>query len=143
MSCSDQLPRPLSLDAPVLTTVTAAPPRLLGGFGVLTRQVGGHWVIEVDANVLPPATGVQPVSSVSALAGGGAHDETPMTGGWVSEPASGVGVMLTVQTATVYAPSGDRVLYAFERDLTFDAGGRLLSVSEERRVTIALTEACA
>jgi hypothetical protein len=52
-------------------------------------------------------------------------------------------IELWVQTRTVYNEAGDEKLYAFVRKLTFDAGGRLASVSAETRVEVDIPEECA
>jgi hypothetical protein len=53
------------------------------------------------------------------------------------------GVKVTVQTGTRYDDAGDQTLYAYLRDLTFDADGHLVAVSAESKVTIDVTEDCA
>lgn len=52
------------------------------------------------------------------------------------------GVIIAMQTRTAYNDSGDEKLYAYYRDLTYDSGGLLVSVSAETRITIDVPEAC-
>jgi len=47
-----------------------------------------------------------------------------------------------VVTRVVYNHAGDKKLYAFRRQLTFAADGRLHAVSEEDRITVDEPEAC-
>jgi hypothetical protein len=49
---------------------------------------------------------------------------------------------LYVTCRVVYNPAGDQTLYAFLRKCSFDARGELVSVGEETRVTVDVTEVC-
>ena len=51
-------------------------------------------------------------------------------------------VVETVLARFAYADAGDEKLYAFYRDRTYDADGRLVRISAETRVTIDTPEAC-
>ncbi len=53
-------------------------------------------------------------------------------------------VPLTVQMVSrvVYNASGDQVLYQYTRNLTFDAGGKLITASAETRATVETPAAC-
>ncbi|MBI1389923.1 MAG: hypothetical protein GC154_15895 [bacterium] len=57
--------------------------------------------------------------------------------------SSNRGVKVTMQTGTRYDDAGDQTLYAYLRDLTFDADGHLVAISVESKVTIDVTEDCA
>lgn len=72
------------------------------------------------------------------------HPETAFgDDGWdITDQVGTSGVVLTVQTGTVYNYLGDKVLYAFLRDLTFNAHGKLVAISVERRQTVDATDAC-
>ena len=60
-----------------------------------------------------------------------------------TSPAGGTdGVTVTMQTRSAYAAAGGETLYAYYRDLTFDALGALATVSAETRVMIDTPEAC-
>ena len=52
------------------------------------------------------------------------------------------GVIIRIQTRTVYNDAGDEKLYAFHRDLTFDSKGILVSISAETRSQVDVPEAC-
>jgi hypothetical protein len=69
---------------------------------------------------------------------GGSTTEAAMTDSWDrNNPGSGkIGLSLTVQTRTAYNPAGDRVQYGFNRTITWDSNGRLLSISAETRFII-------
>ena len=51
-------------------------------------------------------------------------------------------ITVTMQTRTVYNHGGDKKLYAYYRDFTYNAAGRLLRISAETRVEIDPAEPC-
>lgn len=71
-----------------------------------------------------------------------AHPESAIVdSGWPNDqPYSGF--IVTIQTGTVYNYAGDKILYAYLRDFTYDGLGRLISVSVERRQVIDTPESC-
>jgi hypothetical protein len=52
------------------------------------------------------------------------------------------GVTIRLQTRTAYNANGDKTLYAFYRNFTFDDHGRLVGIGTENRVTVDVTEVC-
>ena len=72
----------------------------------------------------------------------GEHSETVQSGQWNRDDISaGDGVTITIQTGAAYDHEGDRTLYAFVHDFTFNAHGQLVTVSTERRITVDVAEA--
>jgi hypothetical protein len=74
----------------------------------------------------------------------GEHQEAARTGVAWDRAAQGAdrGVKLTVQVGTAFYDAGDMTLYAYMQDLTFDANGHLILISEETRVEIEVPEEC-
>jgi hypothetical protein len=120
---------------------------IIGGAGIGVTRFGKTWLIEFDDIVLPgPAaananTSIDP-DQLAELTYTGEHAETVDSEAWDREIDVGnSGVRLTVQTGTCYDHESDRTLYAFARDLTFNADGQLVEVSAERRYVIDQPEA--
>ena len=76
-------------------------------------------------------------SGTTALSGSGT---TADSGTW-SRASTGTPVSIATQTRTVWDSTGG-VLYGFQRTLTFDARGLLISISAETQVTIDTPTAC-
>lgn len=76
--------------------------------------------------------------------GAGSASETAEVDTWDREapPTSTLGVSVPLTTRTVYSPSGDQVLYYFYRLLTFDACGKLATITEETRVDVTDPQLC-
>ena len=80
-------------------------------------------------------------STCDKLTYGSTHGTEADSKTWSSDQAN-MGMLLTVQTATVYDVSGTHALYAMVRDLSFNSVGQLVNVSAERRITVDTTESC-
>lgn len=96
------------------------------------------WYCDANYNNFGPESGY-PVDS------GMQYDSTHPESALVDSgfPASGTsGFIITIQTGTSYDYLGNKILYAFYRDFTYDGLGRLVSVSVERRQVVDVTEAC-
>jgi len=52
------------------------------------------------------------------------------------------GVIVTIQTGESYYDDSDKILYSYVRDFTYDQEGKLVLISEERRLTTDVTEPC-
>lgn len=119
--------------------------QLISGNGILTRQMGDVWIIEIDptfSSLASPAAPRLP-NKPALLSYAGSHDSLPNSGSWsVDTDTNEDGVQITIQTGTRYDPEGDRVIYGFTRDLTFNTTGQLVAVSPERRIVIDTPEAC-
>ena len=59
-----------------------------------------------------------------------------------SKASDGTPVSIYVATRVVYNPTGDKTIYAFVRQLSFDARGSLYAIGEETRMTVDVTESC-
>lgn len=81
----------------------------------------------------------------SAAYGHSEHADAANSSSWDrTNQSSNRGVKVTVQTGTYYNDAATTpTLYAYLRDLTFDADGHLVAVSAESKVTIDVTEDCA
>lgn len=121
--------------------------QIIGGQGIHVGQFGRSWVIDIDPSFipLPAALGVASYidpEKIEDLTFIDEHPETLLTGKWDRTQAiNRDGVSVTIQTGEAYDHEGDRTLYAFFRDFTFNANGRLQSISAERRVVIDAAEA--
>lgn len=115
------------------------------------RLAAGSYAVGIVAGV----TAESPARSIVLMGGGvgstagagtlgGTTDasETAQTTSW-SRAASAMAVNLWVVSRVVYNAGGDRSLYAFLREMSFDARGLLTAISAETRVTVDATEACA
>lgn len=122
--------------------------RIIGAHGIVANRVADTWVLSVDPQVVAapsPALASPANDGTTQLTFTGEHSETADDSAWsrAAQPGDARrGVVLTVQTGAAYNHAGDRRLYAFVRDLAFDAAGALASVSEERRITVDSPEAC-
>lgn len=74
----------------------------------------------------------------------GEHTEAAISDtGWdVEDQGTERGLKLSVITGVAYYDAGDETLYAYKRDLEFDANGHLMRASTESRVAIEVPEAC-
>ncbi len=118
---------------------------IISGFGILASRMAGQWLIELDPGALGTSapTGEVDLSTQIDLSYADAHSGQADANEWDSQSTQpNGGTKLTLQTGTSYDAAGDKVLYAFVRDLTFDDLGQLASVSAERRVSIDVTETC-
>ncbi len=68
------------------------------------------------------------------------EDENPASDSWDVTSQGGVGVTLTKLYRVAYDHEGDKTVYAFYRDETYDGAGNLVSVSAETRVAVDVTE---
>lgn len=125
--------------------------QVIGGNGIHVHFMSGIYIVELDPNVIQtplgdggdsPPSGVFDESQCTKLLYTGSHSNDADTQTWTNTTQN-KGLQMTVQTATVYDPAGDRVLYSMVRDLSFDSWGQLINVSAERKVTIDTTEGCA
>lgn len=118
--------------------------QIIGGEGVLTSQIGDAWVIEVDPAFTSPSSSVllptDPIATTS-LKYPNKHGEEVIPESWAANSLYD-GLQITVQTGLCYEHDGDRTIYGFLRDLTFNAFGQLVTVSAERRIVIDVPEAC-
>ncbi|MAX26878.1 MAG: hypothetical protein CMJ19_20485 [Phycisphaeraceae bacterium] len=126
---------------------------VIGGHGILVSYLSGQYLIELDESVLsatdsqtepvalPSPEGVFDASTCDKLTYGSTHGTEADSKTWSSDQAN-MGMLLTVQTATVYDVSGTHALYAMVRDLSFNSVGQLVNVSAERRITVDTTESC-
>lgn len=75
----------------------------------------------------------------------GNHTEAARTStAWNRASQGGLfGTKRTVCTGVEYNDAGDKVIYAYYEDWTFDADGHLLLISAERRETVETPEECA
>ena len=121
---------------------------IVGGDGIHTSRIGDTWIVSLDSTALPgPAAAVTPVNvdvdNLGDLTYTGEHAETADSGTWDhSNPQARDGFKVTIQTGEAYNHEGDRTLYAFVRDFTFNAHGQLVTVSAERRVVVEAPESC-
>jgi hypothetical protein len=74
----------------------------------------------------------------------GEHSETASTGiEWDrSSQSTNRGVKRTLMTGVAYYDTSDATLYGYVADFEYDANGHLVSISEERRVTIEVPQTC-
>lgn len=82
--------------------------------------------------------------SATNMAYSGEHADAASTTSWdINNQTSTRGVNLTVQTGQRYDHTADTPhLYAYLRQLSFDANGQLVAISAESRVIIDTPEAC-
>jgi hypothetical protein len=73
--------------------------------------------------------------------GGESTSETADTATW-SKASDGTPVDVTVATRVIYNAAGDKTIYAFVRQMSFDARGTLVAIGAETRVTVDVTESC-
>ena len=120
---------------------------ITGGHGIHTSRIGDTWVVSLDPSVLPgPAAAVTPIdvdeNNLADLTCTGEHSELADSASWDHENVQAQdGFKVTIQTGEAYNHEGDRTLYAFVRDFTFNAYGQLIAVSAERRVVVETPEA--
>lgn len=118
--------------------------QIIGGEGVLTSQIGDAWIIEIDSPYASSSTSVtlpsDPIATTS-LSYTSKHGEQVIPDTWAAN-SLGDGLQITVQTGVCYEHDGDRTIYGFVRDFTFNAFGQLVTVSAERRIVIDIPEAC-
>ena len=74
----------------------------------------------------------------------GEHSESAATGiEWDrSNQGTNRGVKRTLMTGVAYYDTSDATLYGYVADFEYDANGHLVSISEERRVTIEVPQTC-
>ena len=119
-----------------------------GGHGIHTSRIGDTWVVSLDSTALSgPAAAVTPVDvdeeNLTDLTYTGEHAETADSETWDhSNPQAKDGFLVTIQTGEAYNHGGDKTLYAFVRDFTFNAHGQLVAVSAERRIVVDTPESC-
>lgn len=81
--------------------------------------------------------------TVTGTAGNSTETEAESTDTWdVTNQSDKRGVVFTCISRVVYDDTGDETLYAYYRDLTFDAVGHLTLIGTETRVTIDAPESC-
>ncbi len=85
--------------------------------------------------------GVGATASPTTLGGTTGGSETADTAAW-SRATNATPLNVYLLSRTVYNAAGDKTLYAFVRQLSFDARGLLLSASAETRITVDATESC-
>ena len=125
-----------------------------GGYGILVSYMAGICFIELDPSVIQHGgnsdddnqyalipEGVFVESTCTKLIYADSHGHNADTQTW-SNTTDNTGLQMTVQTATVYDASGDKVLYSMVRDLSFNSHGQLIHVSSERSITVDNTESC-
>ncbi len=123
------------------------PTNIIGGNGIGVTRFGEAWLIEFDGAILPGpaaanADATIDLDQLAMLTYADEHVESPDNESWDREIDVGKsGVRITIQTGTCYDHQSNRVLYAFARDLTFNADGQLVDVSAERRYIIDEPEA--
>ncbi|MBN4061242.1 hypothetical protein JYU15_02275 [bacterium AH-315-I18] len=121
---------------------------ITGGYGILVSRMAGQYIIELDTSNLSNAgsndapLGILDLTTSAQLTYDTSHDTTANTNTWHINDDNNTGMKMTVQTATVYDPAGDRILYSMVRDMTFNSLGQLVEVSAERRITVDTTEVC-
>jgi hypothetical protein len=74
----------------------------------------------------------------------GEHSEAARSGTSWRRASQGTnrGVIRTVSTGVSYYDAGDETLWGYVEDWEFDANGHLVSISDERRVTIEVPTTC-
>lgn len=85
--------------------------------------------------------GVGSAASATTIGAAAEGSETADTASW-TRAGNATPLNLFVVSRVVYNATGDKTLYQFFRQLSFDARGLLLSVSAETRVTVDTTESC-
>ena len=126
----------------------ASNPTIAGGHGIHASRIGPTWVVALDPTVIPgPAAAVAPTvvdeGNLADLTYAGEHSEAPAPGSWSrANPQFKDGFKVTIQTGEAYDHQGDKTLYAFVRDFTFNAYGQLITVAAERRIVVDTTETC-
>ncbi|HWE02450.1 MAG TPA: hypothetical protein VG326_08560 [Tepidisphaeraceae bacterium] len=95
-----------------------------------------------------------PPRNIVMIRGGAGKTDSPTPVGSASDSSEtanstmwsrftdGTPVTVFVATRVVYNPTGDKTIYAFVRQLSFDARGLLFAISGETRVTVDVTESC-
>ena len=95
-----------------------------------------------------------PPRSVVMVRGGVGNTDSPTIIGSTSDSSEsadtttwskftdGTPVNVFVTTRVVYNPTGDKTIYAFVRQLSFDARGTLFAIGAEARITVDVTESC-
>ena len=121
---------------------------ITGGHGIHASRIGETWVVSLDPTVSAgPAAAVAPTdvdeNNLTDLTHTGEHSETAASDSWSHDnPQFKDGFKVTIQTGEAYNHQGDRKLYAFVRDFTFNAHGQLITVSTERRMVVDTPETC-
>jgi len=121
---------------------------IIGGNGIATSRIGDTWIICLDPTVISgPASANAPTTidedNLEDLSYSDEHTETAASGSWDREQSNSKdGVKVTIQTGEAYNHVGDKTLYAFVRDLIFNANGQLVSISTERRAVVDVAESC-
>jgi len=120
----------------------------VGEFLVPVRQMNGLrvWV----------STGIGVIDNPSDFTYTGEHQETAITDdtGWDRHdpPSNGesgageigvtLGLTITQSTGIAYYHTGDKKIYSYVRDFTYDSSGKLVSVSAETRVEVEAPTDC-
>ncbi len=85
--------------------------------------------------------GVGCTASPTTIGGTSLGSESADTATW-SRTTNATPLNIYLISRVVYNAAGDKTLYSFVRQLSFDARGLLLSVSAETRITVDVTESC-
>lgn len=121
---------------------------ITGGDGIHASRIGRTWVVSLDRSASAgPEAGVAPVAvdetNLTDLTYSGEHSESAASDSWSYEnPQFKDGFKVTIQTGEAYDHVGDKKLYAFVRDFTFNAYGQLITVSAEQRIIVDTPETC-
>lgn len=121
---------------------------ITGGHGIHASRIGRMWVVSLDPTVnAGPAAAVVPTevdeNNLTDLTYTGEHGEAAAEDSWSHQNTQFKdGFKVTIQTGEAYDHEGDKTLYAFVRDFTFNANGQLITVSTERRIVVDTPETC-
>lgn len=85
--------------------------------------------------------GVGATASPTTIGSTSLGSESADTATW-SRASNSTPVNVYLISRVVYNAAGDKTLYSFVRQLSFDSRGLLLSVGAETRITVDVTEAC-
>lgn len=109
---------------------------LADGHGIRWNEAFGAW----ENGPVASAAENPGANTVQLGPGGVEGSEAALEDTWQSSNAEGDGLELGIVARVVYDETGDKIIYAFLRNMTFDQFGLLYSVGAETRVTVDVGE---